>query len=385
MTEEKGNTGFIPEDFNDSAAYFISFGNIPNHTPYVKPFEEVDIRPEIKSRIVKGIEMERAQLKAFSIGGMGAGTAGYDMVPVFVDTVMIDRSRKYTPASLLTKRVTNQGLYADFNYISSKGGAFTAGDDAALSEADDSKARDSTPIKYMYAVGRVTGPTQAAVPSYLIKGWGTTGDGMRDTSYLDSVATTALDQEVILKAQSMKELEENLFFNGNATTSGITGNPDGTEYDGIVALQSTTNQNDLNSTAMDLDDIEDTVRYAFDDSGRPEVGFGSSTIVTDFRKKWRDAYRVTPEKGEVALGVVGSSVEGLMGPMKLIPSQFLSNVSGAKQLFFLDMEKIEHRVLQDMTYQEMGINNDSKKFFLKQYQTIIDRAPAFNSFIDNVL
>ena len=34
--------------------------------------------------------------------------------------------------------------------------------------------------------------------------------------------------------REIKELEENLIVNGNATTSAIAGNPNGTEYNGIV-------------------------------------------------------------------------------------------------------------------------------------------------------
>ena len=63
---------------------------------------------------------------------------------------------------------------------------------------------------------------------------------------------------------------------------------------------------------------------------------------------------------------------------------FLSNTTGAKQIIFIDMDYVEMRVLQDMTFEELAKTNDSRKFMLKIYEVIINRAPEFCSLIDNI-
>jgi len=42
------------------------------------------------------------------------------------------------------------------------------------------------------------------------------------------------------------------------------------------------------------------------------------------------------------------------------------------------------RVLQDLTYEELAHTNDSDKFMLKIYETLIIRNPAFNAFIGEI-
>jgi hypothetical protein len=51
--------------------------------------------------------------------------------------------------------------------------------------------------------------------------------------------------------------------------------------------------------------------------------------------------------------------------------------STARKMFLLDLSVVEVRVLQDVTYQEFGVVNDSKKFMLKLYECLIIRAPEF--------
>jgi hypothetical protein len=178
----------------------------------------------------------------------------------------------------------------------------------------------------------------------------------------------------------MRELEENLIVNGSVST-------DETQFDGIVALQSTTNVVDLSSAALTWDDIETAVRYAFDDGGRPKLAIASSAVVQDIRKIIIDTFRYNPSDmaGSLPFGVSAAiMISTMVGDIPLIPSMFLSNVSGAKQIYFLDTDFIEMRVLQDMTYEDLAKTNDSQKFMLKIYECLIMRNTAFNSFIDNI-
>ena len=374
-------TKSIGQAFNHQGAYEVSFGHLKAGTRYVDGWQNNDIREELKDVMESGMKL--IQKKALGPTTGGVGTAGYALVPVYMDPRIVDQSRKWTPLCELIPRVTNMGMTADYNIITAKGGAYTANADAALPETNDTYDRASTSIKFLYSVGRVLGPMQAAMPSYMVEGFNPTGNGMGQGTFSPAGAPNAKQLEVLMKARAIKELEENLIINGSTST-------DATQFDGIVALQSTTNQNDLSAAALTWDDVEESVQDAFDDGGRPKLAVASSSVVTDLRKIMIDTFNFRPSDltagAELPFGVPAQLVlQTLVGPIPVIPSMFLSNTSGAKQIYFLDTDFIEMRVLQDMTYEDLAKTNDSSKFMLKIYECLIMRATPFNSFIDNIL
>ncbi len=373
--------------WNEDTCYQHSFGPLADKTPYVNGWNQgadgksYDLRSFMGEKASEGFMKIRQKALGPETGG--AGTAGYALVPVYVDPRIVDQSRKYTPLVEMIPRVTNQGMTADYNVVTAKGSAFTAHADAALSENDDTYDRKSESIKFLYSVGRVLGPMQAAMPSYIMEGFQPTGSGNTGGSvFTPAGAPNAKQQQVLMKARAMKELEENLIFNGDDDS-------DATQFNGIIDQQSTTNQKDLSSAAITWDDVEDTIQMAFDDGGRPKMAVGSSSVITDLRKIMIDTFRFTPAQmtagAELPFGVPPQLVlHTLVGAIPAIPSMYLSNTSGSKQLWFLDTDFIEMRVLQDMTYEELAKTNDSSKFMLKIYECLIVRAPSFNSFIDNI-
>lgn len=374
-------TKSIGNGFDHAGAYQASFGLLKDQTPYMNGWVDQDMREELKSTMEAG--MKSIQTKALGPTAGGAGTAGYALVPIFVDPRITDQSRKWNPLVELIPRVTNMGLTADYNIITAKGSAYTALADAALPETDDTYDRQSVSIKFLYSVGRTLGPMNSAMPSYMVEGFNPTGSGMGQGSFSGAGAPNAKQLEVLLKARAMKELEENLIINGSVST-------DATQYDGIVALQSTTNQNDLSGAALTWDDVEETVQMAFDDGGRPKLAVASSSVVTDLRKIMIDTFNFRPSDlnagASLPFGVPATLVlQTMVGPIPVIPSMYLSNTSGAKQIFFLDTDFIEMRVLQDMTYEDLAHTNDSSKFMLKIYEALVMRATSFNAFIDNIL
>ena len=369
--------GFVGS-IDTKSAYAHSFGALKDKTRYVDPWmTKSDMRETLNESLKKGM----ARMKALSTTAGGAGTAGYAMIPIYVDPRVVDTTRKETPLVELIPRVTNQGMYAEYNKITAKGGAFVAAEDAALSETNDTYERVSVQIKLLYAVGRITGPTQAAMPSYMLEGFQPQGGGLGTSTFGNVQAPNAKQLEVLMKARELREIEEDLILNGDTSS-------DSNEFNGIVALQSTTNQLDLSSAALTYDDIETAVLYAIQDGGRPNLAVASPSVVKDIRKIIIDTYRYNPSdmaNGTLPFGIAPSLIlETMAGRIPVIFSRFLSDTSGAKQIFFLDMRWIEMRVLQDMTYEDLAKTNDSQKFMLKIYECLIMRNPAFNSFIDNI-
>lgn len=373
--------------------YVHSFGILPDKMPYTKSFYltkyagqdmtelkslNMDYRKTLGKQISNG--MAYAQLKALTTTAGGAGTAGNALIPVFVDSRIVDLTRKFTPWVELVSRVTNQGKEADFNRITDKESGFHAAEDGPLTAATDTESRASTAIKYIYSVGRVTGQMQAAMPAYTIQGLQPGGTGTNTATFNSPAAPTARQYEVLKRAQALREYEENMLWTGDASTNAL-------EHSGIVKLQGSTNQNDKSSSAVNYDDFERTATDSYEDSGRGTIAGCDIGTLRDLRKIMTDHFRFKPGDltGTVGFGVPAALViELATGPVPVIPSQFLSSSSGAKQFFLLDMEYIETRVLQDMTFEELAKNNDSQKFMLKEYICVLLRGPQFNAFIDNI-
>lgn len=375
--------------YDMNSSYFSSFGQLNDGSVYYNPQEETEKNhanlKALKDHLFGVVPKYAAQLKAMSSTSGGAGTAGYAMSPVFVDPILVDRTRKFTPVKNMLKRVTNQGRTADFNVITAKGGAFTAKEDDALAETNTTYDRVSVAIKYLYSVGRVTGQAMAAIPGYSLVGSSISGTGIGgDATIGTQFAQNAMQTEVFVKMRELAELEEKLLINGNATTS-VYGGADTTEFNGIVQTQSTTNEYDASGLALTEDIINTTIQYAFDDSGRPDFAICDSATYRDLMGILADKKILQSSMEVTSYGTVAITWLGMTGAIKVYPSQFLTNTTTNKSMYFLDSNVWEIRALQDATYEELAKTNDSKKFMIKEYITLICRAPTFNSWIDSLV
>jgi len=358
--------------------YQISFGNLPHGTCYSNPgaFEVKNVNGAISlDDMRKRFEYGAVQIKATMTTAGGAGTAGYAMIPIYVDPRVVDRTRKVTPLVELIPRVSNQGTTADYNVITAKGGGFTANEDAPMSESNTTYDRVSTSIKYLYAVGRVTGQAIAAFPPYMLAGFQPTGGAVGPFS--DTGAPNAKQMEVLVKTREIRELQENLIINGNATS-------DATQYNGIVALLGSENTVAKGTTALEYNDINLAIQYAFDDGGRPNLAVCSSGVYTDLLNLLTAKIGYMQPTQNVFWGFSTIVLHTMVGDIPVIPSMYLSNTSGSKAIYFLDMSVVEMRVLQDLTYEDLAKTNDSEKFMLKVYEAFIIKAPTFCSSITGI-
>jgi hypothetical protein len=79
-------------------AYAHSFGALKDQTRYVDAWSDTDFRPNLKKLMSIG-------MKALTSTTGGAGTAGYALVPIYVDPRIVDVTRKFTPLVELIPRV----------------------------------------------------------------------------------------------------------------------------------------------------------------------------------------------------------------------------------------------------------------------------------------
>lgn len=358
-------------------AYYNSFGNMRPNTVYYDP-EGYKAGSKIDTKAAyKVIADNHPVLKAMSTTTGGAGTAGYAPIPVYVDPRIVDRSRKFTPMVNIMPRVSNMGTTADYNVITAKGGAYTAAEDAALPETNDTYARASTAIKYLYAVGRVTGQAVAGIPGYTVDSMMDNAGDLVNSGFSSASAPNAMQLEVLVKTRALKELEEGLIINGNATTS-VYGGANGTEFSGIDVLQSTTNGVNKSTTALSLADIDLAISYAATDGGMPNIAICDYGTYSDILGLINDKIGYLKAQVETEWGFSAIKLNTMVGQVTIVPSRFLATTTGNKKIIFLDMSVWELRVLQDMTYEPLAKTNDSSKFMLKIYETLICRATDFN-------
>ena len=373
----------MPGQFDPRGAFNQSFfGAIQHGDKYhdvdLKTMDVHDMRPALNNAAYQ------AQLKYSGVSSAtagGAGTAGVAMIPVYVSPEVTDRSRKLTPFVEMTSRVANMGVTHDFNFISSKSAAVFGGEMPALADQDYTPDRSSVAMKYMYSKGSVSGQRQAAQPPYMVSGQATTtGAGLGGSPFGSVSAPNALQAEVLVRTRALKELEEDSFWNGDTDDSSL-------EFNGIIDQQADTNDTDKNTTAIDYDDLEGAAKDAYDDSGFPNIAGASSAVVKDVRKIIFDAYRYTPADMTTNLpfGITSRlTIETLYGSVPLLPSQYISNTSGSKALYLLDMTEIYFAVLQDATYEELAKTTDGRSFLIKQYEALIMRAPQFNACVTEI-
>lgn len=371
------------------ACYALTFGNLSDGTTYQNPYgldysaKTIDMRNQTDGLLAKAFHagIEKYEAKAQTISGQSALTgisAGLPTVPVFLDPRIIDITRKWTPAVELIPRQTCTSNVYSYVRITNKGGAYAAVEDAPLAETSTTYARQSVAIKYLYSVGRVSGPVLAAQPSFILEGL--TSSGERGP-FGNQNAPNAKQQEVLVKVRELRELEESLIMNGDATTTPA-------EFDGIVKLMSTTNSVDLAGGALSLDNINASIQKAFDAGGRPSLAFCSSGVFTallnliNSKTVLNDVGMLS--RGAVFWGYETIIIHTMVGAIPIIPSMYLSNGAGTKRIYFLDMSVVHMAVLQDMVYQDMAIVNDTQKFFMKIYEALVIRAPTFCSSILNI-
>jgi len=362
----------------ENGNYAVSFLDTPNHTVYSNPMGVMMRGNDYNGSTTLDAMKEKLSgvaMKALSTTAGGQGTAGYAMVPIFVDPRVVDTTRKYTPFVELVPRVTNQGMYADYNQITAKGGAFVGQEDCALNETNTTYDRQSTAIKFIYAVGRVTGPAIAAMPSWMLGGLSPSGGA--SGTFSDSSATNAKQMEVLVKTRELREKEESLLINGDASTTAE-------EFSGIVKLMAATNTVDKNTSALSLDDITTAIQYAFDDGGRPNLAICASAVYSDLLGLLTAKVGYLQPTQEVFWGFSTIVLNTMVGQIPVIPSMYLSNTTAEKAIYFLDMSVVEMRVLQDITYQDLAKTNDSEKFMLKVYETFLIKNTSFCSSITEI-
>ena len=269
----------------------------------------------------------------------GAGTAGTALVPVWVDSNIVDRTAKQTPLRTMLPRRAVKGLTYDYVPLTAKGGAVFAFENGAIADQVDTFDRVSIPIKFAYAKGRVSGPAIAAMRGFI------------DPSQLD----------LGIKTTSMFELAEETIVNGDAST-----NPE--EYNGLIQTI-TTNTTNLSGASPTLAQLRAEIATSFNNQGNVELAVTDASTHNYLKGLLLDIQRnvETPSQGQMGFGIPDAfTFDGVL----FIRDRFMPTTSTARRILFLDPRFVFMAVLQDITYEEKAVENDSFVYMLKEYSAL---------------
>ena len=290
--------------------------------------------------------------KAFTWGGSAA-----ELLPIYVDPDIIRVTQERTPFLALVRRVTNRGRTADWNQLTALSNAQWKPEDGELGDVDDTYVRQTKPIKFGYAVGRLTGPAAAAMKEY------------QDAASL----------EVINKTASLRLLEQQYLIQGEAAASASDGDlyvADIDGYDGLIK-QITTNTVNASQAPLSTDMLRSGIRIAKATGGNPTLILMHSIELQSLKESMTDRVIFNTQRiGTLEFGMQSMVFDGI--PILEMPHH-MPVVVDKRQVLILDMSTIEMRVLLDTSMQELARVNDSDKFMVKVYETGICKAEAFCS------
>jgi len=325
-----------PSDFSVEKSFESFAGALPVYkdansgesAEYYNPMMRVDKRSMIKDAMINKIDTQTG----------GAGTAGTAMIPVYVDSTIVDRTVREAPFRNITPRRAIKGQTYDYIPLTSKGGAVWAAENAAIADQTDVYDRVSVNVKFLYAKGRVSGPSIAAMRGFI------------DPSSLDLSVKTA----------SVIEAEEDALINGDASA-----NPE--EPSGAI-VSITTNTTNLSGALPTLAQIRAEFATSYNANGQVTVAITDATTHNYLKGLLLDIQRnvENPSEAVMGFGIPGAfDFDGVM----FIKDKFMPTGASAKRILFLDMRYIFMAVLQDLTYEEKASEYDSAVYMLKEYLT----------------
>ena len=321
LCKSRFNAGVIGKD---------SFGGVSKE--YYNPMNRVDNRADIAR---KTYEINKVSIDSQT---GGSGTAGTALVPVYPDQTVVDRTSRILPFRSIVPRRAVKGLTYDYIPLTAKGGAFWAGENTALSAVEDTYARVSVPMKFLYAKGSISGPAIA---------------GMR--GFIDP---TQLDLSV--KTISIYEAEEDALINGDSSTTVY-------EPDGMIQSIST-NTTNRSGGLPTLPLIRAELATTFNANGNVNLAITDATTHNYIKGLLQDFQRnINPSKEMLGFGIPGSFE---FDDVLFIKDRYMPTAANSKRILFLDMRYIFFAVLQDLTYEEKYTDMDGEVYLLKEYITI---------------
>ena len=313
---------------------FGKMGIAPEET-YYDPMRGVDKRTSMAKKLGY-----TTLTKGPSIGATSGGTSTmYSLMPPFLDPSIVDQTVRQTPLVKLLPRKAIRGRSYIYNLISAKGGAKWLPDDSPLSDQVDTRDDANVAMKYLYAIGRVTGPALASGEGYI----------------------NLLAEDIRVKTASMNEALENEIINGNTST-------DANGFNGFIQTISTNTTNN-SSTYVTLAQMRADLATAFNANGMTNLIVTDMGTANYIKGLLMDYQRfVEYPREDMSFGIPGMF---LFDGVPVVADRYSPTTSNSRRIFYLDTRYVFLAVLQDYTFEELAKTNDSSKYMIKFYGSLV--------------
>ena len=315
----------------------IKRGAIPQQNKKIAYKDFVNVEAIVKAGTRTTVSDEWAS------GTNHSATSGnMPIVPLIVqpgieDTIMLDH-----PFYAMVQKRAHRSKYVDWNKRTARGAAAFKYEDPSMEPVKDTLSRSVIEIKSAYSVRRITNFDIRASEFYI--NW--------------------LNEEVNSATEALLELLEGAMISGDASTNAY-------EYSGLDVLI-TTNTETQSTAELTLDKIAELVRWAkqgakasHSGTGRPNLHL-TNTVDYDKVKALIRPWLKYNDTNALNWGIESYSIEG----RPVITSPKCSITTGSRRWYVLDMSKWFVAMLQDITYTELPVDGDAKKFMLKTYQAL---------------
>jgi len=269
----------------------------------------------------------------------GGTYTGYGMMPPFLDPSIVDKTMRETPLVKLLPRRAIRGRSYVYNIITAKGGASFLADDASLADQVDTRSTSTVHMKYLYAVGRVTGPAQVSGQGYL----------------------NLLTEDIRVKTASMNEALENEIINGNTST-------DANGFQGLIQTIST-NSSANAGARLTLEQFRTDTNTSFEANGLIDLAVTDGQTQQYMKGLLQDFQRnVERPSGSMDFGIPDAFMfDGIL----IIKDRYMPTTAASRRILYLDTRYLFLAVLQDITFEELAKTNDSQKYMLKWYGALV--------------
>lgn len=330
MTFGKCDIGNIDAGF----MFDKSFGlmGVQEDQIYSDPLRGLDLKKEMSKNLIA---------KAPSMNTTSGGTyTGYGLMPPFLDPAVVDRTVRQTPLVKLLPRRAVRGRSYVYNIMSAKGGAAFLSDDAVLSEQIDTRSTATVNMKYLYAVGRITGPAMASAEGFM----------------------NLMAEDIRVKTASMNEALEDEIINGNTSTNAFG-------FNGLIQLI-TTNTTDNSDTNVTLAQIREDYNTSFEANGTIDLSITDGYTHNYIKGLLMDFQRSIDKPGpDMQFGIPDSFMfDGVL----FLRDRYMPTSAAARRIIHLDTRYVFLAVLRDYTFARLAETNDSGKYYIKWYGTLVN-------------
>ena len=335
MTANFGNSN----DINAEVAFdsFFAKAGIGVDQEYYTGFNASESLTTAKESIVPMYKELIAKASPSMDSSTGGTYTGYTIFPPFLDPIIVDRTIRQTPLVFMLPRRAVRGRSIVYSILSAKGGASFKLEDAPQNVDTNTRSTGTATIKFLYAVGRMTGVAIASQTIFNMQ-----------------------SEEIRVTTASMNEALENSIINGTSA--------DANGFGGLIDAISTNTE--TNSGAeITLADIRDDLNTSFEANGMINL------IVTDGRTHnyikglLQDYMRNTEQPTtDMKFGIPDAFYfDGVL----FIRDRYMPTTAASRRVLYLDTRYIYLAVLQEMTMEELAKVNDSRKFMIKWYGTMV--------------